>query len=119
MNAKPGGKQHVLRDTVWEGRVQIMVIDSGVPKGLIQVSKERGRYRAKMKLEEMSKEISFHPDFLNEKHSCNFAGYVCIMLPKLHCELNPMKDEGHRPRGAMWPSSYPCWAQAKRSYVAL
>ena len=40
MNAKPGGKQHVLRDTVWEGRVQIIVIDSGVPKGLIQVGGE-------------------------------------------------------------------------------
>ncbi|KAL5477557.1 hypothetical protein EMCRGX_G024368 [Ephydatia muelleri] len=25
MNAKPGGKQHMLRDTVWKGRVQKMV----------------------------------------------------------------------------------------------
>ena len=51
MNAKPGDKQHVLRDTVWEGRVQKMVIDSDVSKRLIQVLKERGKYRAKTKLE--------------------------------------------------------------------
>ena len=69
----------MLRDTVWEGRVQIMVIDSGVPKGLIQVSKERGRYRAKMKLEEMSKEISFHPDFLNEKAQLQFCSMTVAM----------------------------------------
>ena len=44
-----------------------MITDSGIPKNLIQILKERGRYRAKMKLEEMSKESSSHPDFLNEK----------------------------------------------------
>ena len=59
MNAKPGGKQHMLRDTEWEGTVQKMVTDSGVPKGLIQVLKERGWYRAKMKLEQMRKRDIF------------------------------------------------------------
>ena len=57
MIAKPGGKQHVLRDTVGEGRVQKIVIDSGVPTGLIQVLNERGRYmyRAKIKLKKREK----------------------------------------------------------------
>ena len=41
MNAKPGGKQALLRDTVWEGKVQRMVFSIGVAKGLIQVLKER------------------------------------------------------------------------------
>ena len=39
MNAKPGGKQHVLRDTIWNGQTHKMVFSNGVPKGLIQ--KER------------------------------------------------------------------------------
>ena len=67
MNAKPGGKQAKLRDTVWEEKVQRMVFNVGVPKGLIQVLKERGRYRNGMKLNEMRAEISGHPDFKNEK----------------------------------------------------
>ena len=60
MNAKPGG-------TVWDGKVQRMVFSVGVAKGLIQVLKERGRYRPGMKLEEMRAEISSHPNFKNEK----------------------------------------------------
>ena len=37
MNAKPGGKQPLLRDTVWDGKVQKMVYSVGVAKGLIEV----------------------------------------------------------------------------------
>ena len=92
MNAKPGGKQALLRDTVWDGKVQRMVFSIGVPKGLIQVLKERGKYRPGMKLRQ---EISSHPDFKNEKSK----GHSCIFLPKFHCELNPIER---------------CWGQAKR-----
>ena len=103
MNAKPGGKQAKLRDTVWDGEVQRMVFNIGVPKGLIQVLKERGRYRNGMKLDEMRAEISGHPDFKNEKtkieHFLNERGYGCVFLPKFHCELNPIER---------------CWGQAKR-----
>ena len=67
MNAKPGGKQPCMRDTVWKGKVQWMVLSLEVPKGLIQVLRERGCYRKKMKLEDMRKEISTHSDFQNEK----------------------------------------------------
>ena len=66
---------------MWEGNVQQMVINVGVPKGLIQVLKERGRYR---KLYEMTAEISGHPDFKNKKtkieHFLNGKGYGCIFL---------------------------------------
>ena len=103
MNAKPGGKQPKMRDTVWEGRPQSMVFSIGVPKGLIQVLKERGKYRNGMKLEEMRQEIASHPDFKNEKtkieHFLNNKGYACVFLPKFHCELNPIER---------------VWAQAKR-----
>ena len=58
MNAKSSEKQAKLRDTVWEGKVQQLIFNVGVPKGLIQVLKERGRYRNRMKLDEMKAEIS-------------------------------------------------------------
>ena len=34
MNVGPGGKQPRMRDTLWDGQVQKMVNESGVPKGL-------------------------------------------------------------------------------------
>ena len=54
-NAKPGGKQAKLRDTVKSYSMLVF---------LIQVLK---RYRNGMKLDEMRAEISGHPDFKNEK----------------------------------------------------
>ena len=47
MNAKPGGKQAVMRDTIWDGKPQRMAFNIGVPKGLIQVLKERSKYHPK------------------------------------------------------------------------
>lgn len=40
MNAKPGGKQPQMHDTVWNGKVQRMVFADGTPKGLKQVLSE-------------------------------------------------------------------------------
>jgi hypothetical protein len=102
MNAKPGGKQPLMRDTVWQGRVQKMVFSIGVAKGLIQVLTERGKYRNGMKLEEMRTEMASHQDFKEKthiKHFLNGRGHCCIFLPKFHCVLNPIER---------------CWAQAKR-----
>ena len=103
MNAKPGGKQPKMRDTVWQGKVQRMVFNIGIPKGLIQVLTERGKYHKGMKLEEMRAEIASHTDFKEEKtkieHFLNDFGHICMFLPKFHCELNPIER---------------CWAQAKR-----
>ena len=44
-----------------------MVFRIGVPKGLIQVLTERGKYRKGMKLEEMCAELASHADFKEEK----------------------------------------------------
>ena len=103
MNAKPGGKQPRMRNTVWQGRVQTMVFSIGVPKGLMQVLKERGVDTRRMKLEDMRRELASYSDFINEKtriaHFLNNCGRTYIMLPKFHCELNPIER---------------CWAQAKR-----
>ena len=102
MNAKPGGKQPRMRDIVWNGKAQCMVFNIGIPKGLIQVLTERGKYDKSMKLDDMRKEISSHTDFKEEKtkleHFLNDRSHVCIMLPKFHCELNPIER---------------CWGKAK------
>ena len=103
MNARPGSKQPLMRDTVWQGRVQRMVFSIGVAKGLIQILNERGKYRNGMKLDEMRAELASHQDFKEEKtrieHFLNQKGHGCIFLPKFHCEINPIER---------------CWAQAKR-----
>ena len=105
MNTKPGGKQPAMRDTInpFTGQIQHLVFSTGIPKGLIQVLKERGIDTRKMKLDDMRKELASHPDFRDEKtkteHELNRCGHVCVLLPKFHCELNPIERY---------------WAQAKR-----
>ena len=42
MNVSNGGKQPFMRDTQWNGRVQKMVTDDGIQKGLKSVLNERG-----------------------------------------------------------------------------
>ena len=48
------------------------------------------------------KGIVSHEDFKNEKmkieHYLNDRGHCCLLLPKFHCEINPIER---------------CWAQAK------
>ena len=34
MNVQPGGKQPVMRDTVHNGQIQLMVLPDGQPKGM-------------------------------------------------------------------------------------
>jgi len=88
MNAKPGGKQPRMRDTIWNEKVQHMVFNIGMPKGLMQVLSERGKYHRGMKLEEIRAEIASHTDFKEEKtkleHFLNDLGQACIMLPKFY-----------------------------------
>lgn len=63
MNAKPGGKQPKMEDTVWQGKLQYLVFNTGIPKGLIQVLTERGKYHKDMKLDDMRAELASHTDF--------------------------------------------------------
>ena len=42
MNANPGGKQRIMRDTVWQGMVQKMNYLLGLAKGMHVVMQERG-----------------------------------------------------------------------------
>ena len=61
-----GGKQPCMRDTVWAGRVQRMVRDNGVVKGLKAVLDEQGINTEGMKGDDMRTVLSFHDDFVNE-----------------------------------------------------
>ena len=83
---------------MWKGKVQKLVNNKGIPKGLIQVLKERGKYREKMKLAETREEIATHQDFQDEKtrlqHFLHQHGHTCILLPKFHCELREMLGAG-------------------------
>lgn len=72
-----------------------MCFNVGVPKGLRQVLTESGIDTHGMKADEMREVLGSHPDFQNEE----FRGKILIeekkhiayMLPKYHCELNPIE----------------------------
>lgn len=74
-----------------------------IPRGLIDVLKQRGCYAPKMKVDEMREVLSKHPDFVNEKNKLenllHSHGHACLFIPKFHCEMNPIAR---------------CWSQAKR-----
>lgn len=104
MNVNPGGKQRVMRDGFWNGKPQTMNFSLGIPKGLRRVLEERGIDTKNMAADEMRKVLGSHPDFKNEKSSIERflvedKGHITYMLPKFHCELNPIER---------------VWAQAKR-----
>ena len=42
MNVRPGGERPIMRDTVFNGQVQQVVLSDGRPKGMKMVLQERG-----------------------------------------------------------------------------
>ena len=71
MNVRPGGKQPIMRDTVFNGQVHQMVLSDGRPKGMKMVLQERGVDTKGMNAE-IVREIF----------------YSLYFFPKFHCELN-------------------------------
>jgi hypothetical protein len=90
MNVSVGGKQPVMRDTVWMGRRQSMVVESGsnkgLPKGLKMVTQERHMWRCDMKKQELIDVLSECPDFKQQQNlielCCKEHGCECLWLPK-------------------------------------
>ena len=104
MNVNPGGKQRVMRDGWWGGKPQKMTDAHGVPKGLKRVLEERGINTARLNQAQMRELLGSHPDFKYEKSRIERLlteeyGHIVYMIPKFHCELNPIER---------------VWAQAKR-----
>ena len=103
MNVNPGGKQRIMRDTVWQGKAQSLTFSLGIPKGMKRVLQERGVDTTGMIADDMRKTLGEHDDFKNEKsmieHFLLEKGHIPIFLPKYHPELNPIER---------------VWAQLKR-----
>lgn len=81
-----------------------MIFGLGVPKGLHAVlDAGKGCQTQGLCADEMEWILAGHPDFKNEKSSIERYlveehGHISYMLPKCHCELNPIER---------------VWAQAK------
>ena len=95
MNVKPGGKQPVMIDTVWNGEVQKLADENGYPKGMKLVLQERGVDTKGMNASEMRDTLIKHPDFRNPKtileDFIEVRGHICMFFPKFHCELNAIE----------------------------
>lgn len=96
LNCKPGGEQPAMRDTVWAGIPQKLVLDDATPKRAAMVLEERGIRTSMLKLEQLTTILSQHDNFKNEKSSLETMlsgkGHTAIFLPKFHCELNGIEQ---------------------------
>ena len=95
MSVKPGGKQHVMRDGFWNGKVQKMNFSLGVPKGLQLALEERGINMKGLGASEMRAILLQHDHFKNEKSKIERYlegnGDTIYLFSKYHCELNPIE----------------------------
>ena len=95
MNVYPGGKQPIMRDTVWNGEVQRMVLPDGRAKGMKLVLQECGVDVSDMYAEKLRQKLNEFPDFTNQPTILNelvhSRGHICLYFPKYHCELNPIE----------------------------
>ena len=107
MNVKPGGKQRIMRDTTWNGKIWKMSYTdragTKVAKGMKMVLEERGVSTTGKTGDWMRKTLGEHSDFKDEKSMIERMliekGHIPCFLPKFHPELNPIER---------------VWAQLKR-----
>ena len=71
MNVRPGGKQRIMHDTVWDGRIWHLYTTARdgtkVAKGLKMVLEERGVSTAGKSADWMRETLAKHSDFRDEK----------------------------------------------------
>ena len=95
MNVESGGVQPKMHDTMWNGRVQKMVLPDGLPKGMKLVLEERGINTQRIKAKDMRLVLGNHHDFKHEKTALEYfmheRGQRILYLPIFHCELNPIE----------------------------
>ena len=98
MNVKPGGKQPIMHDTVWNGKRWKMYFTAHdgtkVPKGMKMVLQECGVSTEK-KADWMRETLAKHSDFGDEKSMIEGMlierGHIPCFLPKFYPELNPIE----------------------------
>ena len=91
MNVSPGGKQRIMRDTIWNGKRWQMYTTARdgtkVAKGMKMVLEERGVSTAGRKADWMRETLAKHSDFRDEKcmieHILIEKGHVPCFLPNL------------------------------------
>ena len=71
INIKPGGKQQIMRDTMWDGRIWKMYFTDStgrkIAKGIKMVLEERGVSTEGKGGDWMRKRLAEFDDFMNEK----------------------------------------------------
>ena len=88
MNAKEGGAVPCMHDTVYDGKhismTKMVRNRTGdmvrIPRGMIDILKQRGCYNPKMKVDDMRKELASHPDFINEKSTFSMSVAMLVYL---------------------------------------
>ena len=95
MNVHPGGKQPVMRDTMWAGDIQKMNYEDGTPKGMKRILEERGVDTNDMSALDMREVLLEFEDFRCQKtlleELVERQRHICIYIPKYHCELSPIE----------------------------
>ena len=95
MNVSSGGSQPKMRNTIFDGRIQQMVTEDGIAKGLKMVLEERNVDISKKNKKQMIEELEKHDDFVSEmpmiEDYIRSRGHNCMFFPKFHCELNPIE----------------------------
>ena len=85
MNVRPGGKQPLLRDTIFDGKVQKMILDDGRAKGMKTVLEERGVETKGMNADKMREALNTFEDFKNNKtlleEKVESRGHFCVFFP--------------------------------------
>ena len=88
MNVRPGGKQAVMRDTIWNSTVQCMVLPDGTPKGLKLVLEERGVDTKGMVADAMRQKLAEYKDFAKQR----------TMVEEMVGPLTQLREIGVTPR---------------------
>ncbi len=92
-----------MKDIVFDGKVQKLVTDSGIPKGMKLVLQERGVDSLGMNALKMREVLGSHEDFRSVKtlveELVESRSHICLFYPKFHCELNAIEQ---------------CWCHAKK-----
>ena len=83
----------------------------GIPKGMRVILEEQGIGTHRMNAEQMREVLKGHLDFKNEKSTVGHfltkeSGLIMCMLPKFHCELNPIARAGMGTSETVYAQAY-------------
>lgn len=91
MNVYPGGKQAIMRDTVWNDNIQKMVLPDGAPKGVKLLRQKCGIDVKDMTTDKVRHTLASIPDFscqmtILEEVVCS-KGIIFVVFPKLSLQV--------------------------------